>query len=205
VTELVTGLDLVAWQIRVAAGEHLSESVMASTPLGHAIEARIYAEDPHQRFAPVAGTVTTWRMPDGPGVRVDAGVTGDMALPLEYDPLLAKLMVHAEDRPAAVARLRRALEETAIGGVQTDLSFLRWLVDQPSFTTGAYDTGLIQQEWGDGPALTDEERSLAAEVAREARTRSGQRLPAAAPVDAVPESAWQQVARREAVGRRRPG
>jgi acetyl/propionyl-CoA carboxylase alpha subunit len=203
VTELVTGLDLVAWQIRVAAGERLPESVMAATPRGHAIEARIYAEDPHRRFAPVSGTVTTWRTPDGPGVRVDAGVTRDTPLPVEYDPLLAKLMVHAEDRPAAVARLRRALDETAIGGVQTDLSFLRWLVDEPGFASGAYDTGLIPHEWGDGPELTDAERSLAGEVARAARSRPSPRQASAAPVEA--ESAWRQLARREAVGRRRPG
>jgi acetyl/propionyl-CoA carboxylase alpha subunit len=125
-------------------------------------------------------------------------------LPVEYDPLLAKLMVHAEDRPAAVARLRRALDETAIGGLQTDLSFLRWLVDAPAFVSGAYDTSLIETEWGDGPALTDEERSLAAEVARLARegATSG---PSAAP-GGLPamDSAWRQLARREAVGRRRP-
>jgi acetyl/propionyl-CoA carboxylase alpha subunit len=203
VTELVTGLDLVGWQIRIAAGEHLSEAVLGSAPLGHAIEARLYAEDPHQHFAPVSGTVTTWRMPDGPGIRVDVGVSADTTLPVEYDPLLAKVMVHAEDRPAAVARLRRALDETAIGGVQTDLSFLRWLVDQPGFLTGAYDTGLIQDEWGDGPVLTDEERSLAAEVARQARD-SAPRLPSA-DVSAAAPSAWEAVARREAVGRRRPG
>jgi acetyl-CoA/propionyl-CoA carboxylase biotin carboxyl carrier protein len=203
VTELVTGLDLVAWQIRVAAGERLPESVMAAVPLGHAIEARIYAEDPHRRFAPVSGTVTTWRMPAGPGVRVDAGVTRDTPLPLEYDPLLVKLLVHAEDRPAAVARLRGALDETAVGGVQTDLSFLRWLVDEPGFVTGAYDTGLIVDEWGEGPELTDAERSLAGEVARAARARSASGPAAAERVEA--ESAWQQVARREAVGRRRPG
>jgi acetyl/propionyl-CoA carboxylase alpha subunit len=206
VTELVTGLDLVAWQIRVAAGDHLSESVLGSTPLGHAIEARIYAEDPHQHFAPVSGTVTTWRMPDGPGIRVDAGVTAHTALPVEYDPLLAKVMVHAEDRPAAVARLRRALGETAIGGVQTDLSFLRWLVGEPAFITGAYDTGLIRNDWGDGPPLTDEDRSLAAEIALQARKGSLEGLAAAIPASAeAGESAWQQVARREAVGRRRPG
>ena len=203
VTELVTGLDLVAWQIRVAAGERLPQSVMAATPFGHAIEARIYAEDPHRRFAPVSGTVTAWRMPAGPGVRVDAGVTRDTSLPVEYDPLLAKLLVHAEGRPAAVARLRRALDETAVGGVQTDLSFLRWLVDEPGFATGAYDTGLIRDEWGDGPELTELERSLAGEVARAARASSSPGPAARAPVEA--ESAWQQVARREAVGRRRPG
>jgi acetyl/propionyl-CoA carboxylase alpha subunit len=204
VTELVTGVDLVAWQIRVAAGERLPESVLAKVPIGHAIEVRLYAEDPHHGFAPVSGAIGTWRMPDGPGIRVDAGVAGGTVLPVEYDPLLAKLMVHAEDRPAAVARLRRALDETAIGGLQTDLSFLRWLVDAPAFVSGAYDTSLIETEWGDGPALTDEERSLAAEVARLARegATSG---PSAAPVGLpTMDSAWRQLARREAVGRRRP-
>jgi acetyl/propionyl-CoA carboxylase alpha subunit len=206
VTELVTGLDLVAWQIRVAAGEHLSESVLSSKPLGHAIEVRLYAEDPHRGFAPVSGTVTAWRMPEGPGVRVDTGVTGGTPLPLEYDPLLAKLLVHGEDRPAAVARLRRALDETAIGGVQTDLSFLRWLVDEPAFVTGTYDTGLIPNDWGDGPAMTDDEASLAGEIARLARARSASEPAVTAPAGTPGRtSAWQQAARREAVGRRRPG
>jgi acetyl/propionyl-CoA carboxylase alpha subunit len=204
VTELVTGLDLVAWQIRVAAGERLPESVLAAPARGHAIEVRLYAEDPHRGFAPVSGTIGAWRMPGGPGIRVDAGVDGGTALPAEYDPLLAKLMVHAEDRPAAIARLRRALDETAIGGLQTDLSFLRWLVDAPAFVTGAYDTSLLETAWGDGPALTDEERSLAAEVARLARERPTRELPAAVGRPPVMDTAWQQLARREAIGRRRP-
>ena len=207
VTELVTGLDLVAWQIRVAAGEPLAESVLASVARGHAIEARIYAEDPHRRFTPVSGRITTWRMPGGPGIRVDAGVTADSDLPRDYDPLLAKLMVHAEDRPAAVARLRAALDETAIGGVQTDLSFLRWLVDEPGFLAGAYDTGLIEEHWGDGPALTDQERSLAAEVARQARMRAPTKAAARAGPAGQPltDGAWGELARREALTRRRPG
>ena len=202
VTELVTGLDLVGWQIRVAAGERLSEAVLTATPLGHAIEVRIYAEDPHAGFAPVSGRIGAWRMPEGPGTRVDAGVTAEMALPVEYDPLLSKLMVHAEDRPAAITRLRRALSETVVGGVQTDLSFHRWLVEQPGFLAGAYDTGLVQELWQAGPELTDEERTLAAEVARQARARSlvpregGSRVPN--------ESAWTAQGRREAVARRRP-
>jgi acetyl/propionyl-CoA carboxylase alpha subunit len=204
VTELVTGLDLVAWQIRVAAGERLPPSVLSSAPVGHAIEVRLYAEDPHRGFAPTSGTVTTWRMPEGPGVRVDAGVTGHTALPVEYDPLLAKLMVHAEDRPRAVARLRRALAEVAIGGVQTDLPFLRWLAEDPGFASGDYDTGIVKDGWGDGPELTAEDRSLAAEVARQARERPS-RMPAARPgARSQGQEAWQRLARREAIGRRMP-
>ena len=202
VTELVTGLDLVVWQIRVAAGERLSKAVLGAAPLGHAIEVRLYAEDPHAGFAPVSGRIGAWRMPDGPGTRVDAGVTAEMALPVEYDPLLAKLMVHAEDRPAAVARLRRALQETVVGGVQTDLSFHRWLVDQPGFLAGAYDTDLVHDLWGKGPELTEEERSLAAEIARQARARSPVGRGGGSPI--TNESAWTAQARREAVARRRP-
>jgi acetyl/propionyl-CoA carboxylase alpha subunit len=202
VTELVTGLDLVAWQIRVAAGERLSDAVLAAAPVGHAIEARIYAEDPHAGFAPVLGRIGAWRMPEGPGTRVDAGVTAEMALPVEYDPLLAKLMVHAEDRAMAVARLRRALEETVVGGVQTDLSFHRWLVDQPGFLAGAYDTDLVHDLWKEGPELTEEERSLAAEVARLARAGSRGEPGTGSPVSS--ESAWKVQARHEAVGRREP-
>jgi acetyl/propionyl-CoA carboxylase alpha subunit len=202
VTEMVTGLDLVAWQIRVAAGERLSDNVLAAAPFGHAIEARIYAEDPHAGFAPVSGRIGAWRMPEGPGTRVDAGITAEMALPVEYDPLLVKLMVHAEDRPTAVARLRRALEEAVVGGVQTDLSFHRWLVDQPGFLAGNYDTDLVHDLWREGPELTGEERSLAAEVARGARARTPVRPGSGSRV--TTESAWTAQARREAVGRRRP-
>jgi len=205
VTELVTGLDLVAWQIRVAAGERLPEAVTACEPRGHAIEVRVYAEDPHNDFAPVSGSVTAWRMPDGPGTRVDAGVTADTALPTEYDPLLAKLMVHAEDRPAAVARLRRALDETVVGGLQTDLSFLHWLVADERFTTGAYDTGLIAEGWSGGPSTDDLERSLVAMAALAGRAGAATISPAVSSSAAAAESAWQRLARHEAVGRRRPG
>jgi len=207
VTELVTGLDLVALQIRVAAGERLGESVIRASSTGHAIEARIYAEDPHRDFGPVAGTVTAWRMPGGPGVRVDAGVAAGTPLPLEYDPLLAKLMVRAPDRPTAIARLRRALDETLIGGVQTDLSFLRWLVHEPTFVEGSYDTDLVADRWGSGPRLDDEERSLAALAAREARAQAGGGVAAEARSPGMPPSgdrAWAARARFEAVALRRP-
>src|SRR4029077_1439748 len=108
-------------------GERLSERVMAATPRGHAIEARVYAEDPYRAFAPVSGPIGAREMSEGRGIRFDAGVGAGAELPVEYDPLLAKLLVHADDRPAAVSRLRRALDETAIGGVGTDLGVLRWV------------------------------------------------------------------------------
>ncbi len=143
VTELVTGLDLVAWQIRVAAGEHLPESVMACVPRGHAIEVRVYAEDPHQRFAPVSGRVSAWRMPEGPGIRVDAGVGANTTLPTEYDPLLAKLIAHGSSRGEALARLRDALDGTLVLGVRTNLRFLRWLLDQPAMRDGEVRTDTL--------------------------------------------------------------
>jgi acetyl/propionyl-CoA carboxylase alpha subunit len=199
VTELVTGLDLVAWQIRVAAGERLPESVLSPAFHGHAIEVRLYAEDPYAGFRPAAGRITAWQMPDGPGIRVDAGVVADTDLRPEYDPLLAKLMVHAFDRPAAVERLRRALDETLIGGVQTDAGFLRWLVDDDAFVAGEYDTGLIPDRWGEGPPLTADEAGLVAVAAGNARAAAKSGRADAHPTGSNDGSAWGQAARREAL------
>ncbi len=199
VTELVTGLDMVALQIRVAAGERLPDAAIDPPSHGHAIEVRLYAEDPYDGFRPVAGTVTAWRMAAGPGVRVDAGVGADTALSPAYDPLLAKLLVHAGDRSSAIDRLRRALDETLIGGVQTDLGFHRWLVDEPAFVDGDYDTGLIPERWGSGPGLSDEERAVAAGAALAARAAGSPRTGRGATRGRL--SAWASAARREAVDR----
>jgi acetyl/propionyl-CoA carboxylase alpha subunit len=211
VTEAVTGLDLVAWQIRIAAGQRLPAEVLGTVPRGHAFEARIYAEDPHDGFRPASGSVGTWEMPAGPGVRLDAGVSEGSRLPTEYDPLLAKLVVHAADRPTALARLGRALDETLIGGLQTDLPFLRWLVDEPGFAAGSYDTDLIAERWGDGPALAPEVASIAAFIASEARRGTTARVAAGRVVQNSGPSAsdgenraWGARARREAIQRRRP-
>jgi acetyl/propionyl-CoA carboxylase alpha subunit len=199
VTELVTGLDLVALQIRVAAGEPLPKDLSDRSPDGHAIEVRMYAEDPYDGFRPQAGGVGTWRMPAGPGVRVEAGIEADTRLPQEYDPLLVKLLVHGRDRASAIRRLRRALDETLIGGLQTDLGFHRWLVDDEAFVSGDYDTGFIPARWGEGPPLSDEEASAAAAAAafarREASVSNG--------LNGVVRhgSAWARRARREAVDR----
>jgi acetyl/propionyl-CoA carboxylase alpha subunit len=200
VTELVTGLDLVAWQIRVAAGERLPASVLEPAFGGHAIEVRLYAEDPYAGFRPTAGRITAWRMASGPGIRVDAGVGADTDLRPEYDPLLAKLMVHAADRPAAVDRLRRALDETVIGGLQTDAGFLRWLVEDGAFAAGDYDTGLIDERWRGGPSLDADEEGLVAVAALAARSAADARAEVRSA--AVAEgSAWGRAARREALRR----
>ena len=196
VTELVTGVDIVAWQIRVAAGQPLSPDVLAASSRGHAFEVRLYAEDPYDVFRPTAGRVSAWTMAEGPGVRVDAGVDRGTELRPEYDPLLAKVLVHAGDRPAALARLRRALDETLVGGLQTDAGFLRWLVDDSAFASGDYDTSLIASRWVNGPALTDEEAALASTAAVAARMEGTTERPTAAP-DAG--SGWGRQARREAL------
>ncbi len=206
VTELVTDVDIVAWQLRIAAGERLSPEVLDAQVRGHAIQARIYAEDPWDGFRPAAGRIGAWVMPDGPGIRVDGGSEADMTLPTEYDPLLAKLMVHAPDRPAAVARLRRALDETAVGGVPTTLGFHRWLVDQPPFVDGRYDTSFVPEHWGDGPPLTDADRSLAASAVAAAAAdpalppagRNG--LEPALP-DVAADRPWARLSREEALDR----
>jgi acetyl/propionyl-CoA carboxylase alpha subunit len=197
VTELVTGLDLVAWQIRVAAGEPLPDAVVDAVGGGHAIEVRLYAEDPYDGFRPTVGHITAWQMPGGPGVRVDAGVEADTDLRPEYDPLLAKLMVHAENRPAAVDRLRRALDETLIGGVQTDAGFLRWLVDDPGFVAGDYDTGLIGERWDPG-RVDSEDAALAAAAALMTRLAAADGGGASRAVSTDDGSAWGRAARQEA-------
>ncbi len=204
ITELVTGIDIVAWQIRIAAGESLPPELLDPEPRGHAIEVRVYAEDPYAGFRPVAGAVTAWRLPAGPGVRVDHAVIPGAALAPEYDPLLAKVMVHAADRPAALARLRRALDEMVVGGLQTDLGFHRWLVDEPSFAGGEYHTGLIPDRWGDaGPPLDATDASLAALLAthaRETATAVGAGGAAAqAGIVGKPDRVWARQAREEAL------
>ena len=205
VTELVTGIDIVAWQIRVAEGMRLDASVLEPRLAGHAIEVRIYAEDPYHGFRPAAGTITAWHAPDGPGIRVDHAIAEGKPLTAEYDPLLAKLMVHAHDRPAAVARLRRALDETLIGGLQTDLGFHRWLVDHPAFVAGDYHTGLISQDWPEAAPPDAHDLALAATAAIEARqpraAAGNGRVATATDPDL---SDWARLARRRALrGERR--
>src|SRR4029079_10763632 len=174
--------------------------VLEAVPRGHAIEARIYAEDPWNGFRPVAGSVTAWQPAEGPGIRTDHAVVEGPLAP-EYDPLLAKLMVHAHDRPAAIDRLRRALDETLVGGLQTDLGFHRWLVDQPEFVSGDYHTGLISERWVDGPTLADDEAGLMAVAAVEGRrsgVATGATTDGAAPHGSG-SSGWSRTARQEAL------
>lgn len=160
VTELVTGLDLVHEQLRLAAGQPLSAAVLeaaatAHKPVRHAIEVRLSAEDPAHGFAPFPGEIGHWRMPAGPGVRIDAGVEQGSSVSPDYDPLLAKVMVVARDRSAALARLRRALDEVEVGGVQTTLPFDRWLLTRPEFAAAAdLSTDLVARLWDPTPLVS---------------------------------------------------
>jgi acetyl/propionyl-CoA carboxylase alpha subunit len=155
VTELVSGLDLVREQFWLAAGAPLSPEARAAaeraaSPGGHAIEVRLSAEDPARSFAPTPGRVGRWMMPAGPGVRVDTAVGAGDRVPPDYDPLIAKIMVHAADRRAAIDRLRRALDETEVGGIQTNLPFHRHVVRDPSFLAAELSIAWVDDHW-DGP------------------------------------------------------
>ncbi|HEU4784397.1 MAG TPA: acetyl-CoA carboxylase biotin carboxylase subunit [Ktedonobacterales bacterium] len=153
VTELVTGLDLVREQLRVAAGLPLSVTQEQISFRGHAIEARITAEDPLNRFLPASGRVAALRDPSGPGVRLDSALYDGMDIPLYYDSLLAKLICWGEDRAEAMARLRRALDEYVIAGVRTTVPFARWLLDQPRFVAGDFSTDFIAETWDAAEAI----------------------------------------------------
>src|SRR5579883_1110907 len=155
VTELRTGIDLVQEQFRVAAGLPLSFTQEQIEFRGAAIEARISAEDPENRFLPATGTVLALQEPSGPGVRVDSGLYNGLRVPLFYAPLLSKLIVWGRDREQAIARMRRALDEYQILGVRTTLPFARWLMDHPRFIAGDFSTDFIAEEWGDKGRLQE--------------------------------------------------
>ena len=159
VTELVSGVDIVQEQFRIAAGEPLGAEVVAAgeraaLASSHAIEVRIAAEDPANAFAPTPGRVGRWVMPSGPGVRVDTAIESGDVVPAEYDNLIAKLMVHAPHRDACIDRLARALGETEIGGVQTTLPFHIAVARSAAFRAHRLSTGWVDEEW-DGPAARD--------------------------------------------------
>jgi acetyl-CoA carboxylase biotin carboxylase subunit len=146
ITEMVAGLDLVQWQIRIARGERLDldpEGLL--TPKGHAIECRIYAEDPDNHFLPSPGRILALRAPAGPGIRDDSGVTAGNEVPIFYDPLISKLVAWAEDRPRAIARARRAIGEYVVGGIKTTLPFFAWLLDRPEFAAGRFHTAFLDE------------------------------------------------------------
>jgi len=145
VTERVTGLDLVEWQLRVAAGETLPLRQDDITCSGHAMEARIYAEDPDKGFLPGSGDITTLRFPDQSWTRIDTGVEAGDRVSVHYDPMIAKLVVSGENRTVALARLKQALAESHVGGLVTNLGFLLQLAERPEIADASIDTGLLDR------------------------------------------------------------
>ena len=151
VTELVTGLDLVQWQLRVAAGERLPFAQSDVRMTGHAIECRITAEDPARGFLPSTGRVRRLELPQGPGVRWDGGIAEGFEVGLHYDPLLGKLVVHAPDRAAAVARMARALDQLVVDGLDTSAPWHRRVMDEPDFRSGDLSIRYVEEH----PGLAD--------------------------------------------------
>jgi acetyl-CoA carboxylase biotin carboxylase subunit len=145
VTEFVTGLDLVQLQIHIAAGEKLPFTQDEIKMRGHAIECRVYAEDPDNNFFPSPGRITRLISPSGPGIRRDSGMYEGWTVPLEYDPLLAKLIGYAQTRDEAIARLQRALVEYFVGGIKTNISLFRRILRDPEFQAGNIDTGFLDR------------------------------------------------------------
>ncbi len=145
VTELVTGLDLVHWQIRIANGERFPFEQSHFNQRGHAIECRVYAEDPVNGFLPSTGKLLQFVEPRGPGIRVDSGFAAGNEVTHFYDPLLAKLIVHAEDRPSAIQRMQTALQDFVVHGVVTNINFLQTVLSHPDFQNGRVTTQWVEE------------------------------------------------------------
>jgi acetyl-CoA carboxylase biotin carboxylase subunit len=196
VTELVTGLDLVRLQIAVAEGRPLPLRQQDVVLRGHAIECRIYAEDWENGFMPSPGLITRLEQPMGPGIREDSGVYAGWTVPLEYDPMLSKLIAYGETREAAIARMRAALEGYFVGGIKTNVGLFRRILEDEAFRTAAIDTGWLERLLAT-PAPVKESR-VPLEVAAIAAARFASRKgPEARPVEAAAESVWALAARRE--------
>jgi len=162
ITELTTGLDLVQWQIRVAAGEHFPYSQEQLTQRGHAIECRVYAEDAANGFLPSTGKLLQYIEPRGPGIRVDSGFTAGDEVTHFYDPLLAKLIVHAEDRETAIQKMQAALKEYVVHGVITNIDFLQDVLSHPDFANGQVTTRWVETKFNWAPPAEPSFESLIA-------------------------------------------
>lgn len=147
VTELITGVDLVREQINIARDEKVSFEQDELSIHGHALEARVYAEDPMNNFLPDIGKLLTYRSPEGPGIRVDDGFVEGMEIPIYYDPMISKLSVHARTRDEAIDRLVRAIDEYRISGVTTTMEFCKYAVQHEAFRSGNFDTHFVKEHW----------------------------------------------------------
>jgi acetyl-CoA carboxylase biotin carboxylase subunit len=193
VTELVTGLDMVAAQLRIARGEPLGLTQPDVRLDGHAIEVRLYAEDPQAAFLPSAGPLFAWLAPSGPGVRVDAGVAAGMTIPVEYDPMLAKIAAWAPRRDEAIERLRTALRDTVALGPATNLAFLEDVLDHAAFRAGDTHTGFVDEHLAGWRQPTPDlhEAALAAALAGS----GGAAIVGTAATDAALPTPWERLGR----------
>jgi acetyl-CoA carboxylase biotin carboxylase subunit len=197
VTELVTGLDLVQLQIRIAAGERLPFTQSDVLIRGHAIECRIYAEDPDNNYFPSPGKITLLLAPSGPGIRRDSGMYEGWTVPMDYDPLLAKLIGYGSDREQAIGRLTRALNEYFVGGIKTNISLFRRILSDPDFRAARLDTGFLDRmlkRKQDAPVDENaaEVAAIAAGLFAVLDTRS-----ASGSIPTNGDSNWKSTARRE--------
>jgi acetyl-CoA carboxylase biotin carboxylase subunit len=194
VTELITGKDLVKEQIRVARGEVLSFKQEDLTINGHALEVRVYAEDPANNFLPDIGNLSVYQLPLGNGVRVDGGFEEGMDIPIYYDPMISKLIVHAEDRNAAISKMIRAIDDYQVAGIETTLSFCRFALQHEAFVTGDFDTNFVKHffkpEYLERVA-SEEELEVAAIFAAWDRENS-QQAPVHTTTQVQTKSAWKE-------------
>jgi acetyl-CoA carboxylase, biotin carboxylase subunit len=196
VTELSTGVDLVTWMLQIAMGEPLTLTQAQVRLRGHAIECRVYAEDPAQNFLPSPGRLEVYRPPRGPGVRVDDGVVEGSEIPRFYDPMIAKISAWAPTREHAIARMDGALSDLEIGGIAHNVPYLRWLLAADDFRSGHYDTGIIASlgEYGQNrPADPIAVAVAAVLAARSVADNHGKT------VDSGGERGWARAARQGAV------
>jgi len=205
VTEMVTGIDLVKEQIRVANGEKIGFSQDDVAMNGSALECRIYAEDPGNNFFPSPGTIRLLQTPSGPGIRDDSGVYEGWKVPIDYDPLISKLVAWGPTRKDAMDRMQRALREYRVEGIRTNLNFFLEVLNDPDFRNGQFDTGFIEK-WMKKriapmpPSQT--ERDLAVLSAILAETERGTSSAKAAETDSTPEvSRWKTTGRRQGLRR----
>jgi acetyl-CoA carboxylase biotin carboxylase subunit len=213
VTEMVTGFDLVQMQIAVAAGEKLSVRQQDVQIRGHAIECRIYAEDPDNNYFPAPGRITRIIAPSGPGVRRDSGVYEGWTVPIEYDPLLAKVIAYGSTRSDAINRMRRALVEYFVGGIKTNISLFRRILLHPEFQTGNFDTGFLDRLLQEPRAVDERTRrripiaAIAAALFAQVESRGGPEISslktsrngASRELPSKPAGKWKQRAREEAL------
>jgi acetyl-CoA carboxylase biotin carboxylase subunit len=210
VTELITGLDLVHLQIRIAAGEKLPFKQEDVLIRGHAVECRIYAEDPDNNYFPSPGKITLLLAPSGPGIRRDSGMYEGWNVPIDYDPLLAKLIGYGTDREQAISRLRRALNEYFVGGIKTNISLFRRILNDPDFQAARIDTGyldrLLKTKAVELEHSLPEVAAIAAgvfallEPSPAASTSAASNSPGGAvPANGSTRSNWKKLARRDAL------